>query len=472
MKTLDFLLLFLSLGLLLSCASSRETNIERGAGYTYEVGKPELYASAYGFIDQEQGPTLTLRAEIIKNSLSFTKNGDSLSAEFALDFQIQDQDNPENIIQTVRVQRSINIASKKEIQSSRATIVIERQIQVEPSEYRIVANIEDLNTDQSVMQSFEAYIPKTETDAYTLSKIQMYGKQIGDKQWQPIHTYDVKGRLDSLRFVFQVLSGNTDKRMTLNSRLLRFKSDTSHARPMHYADYSTSSIEYKGIDYDEETEIQSNQRILTDYGSVFIEYKFANQERGNYRFEVTATRGEKENEVYKGRAFGIKSRNFPAIETPREMARPLAYLMNEDKHKDLMSISDSDSLKREIDRFWLKNIGNASKARKVIELYYDRVVQANKQFSNFKEGWKTDFGMIYVLFGPPWYTDDGLKEITWFYSYNRSNPEYRYHFDQPKLKNEFFPFYHYILERYNAYYTVEYMQQELWLTGQILTRRI
>ena len=472
MKIYNILLVFLTPLLLLSCASSQEANIERGSNFNFKAGQPELYASAFGYIDEDQGPTLTLRAEIIKNTLSFKKDGDSLSAEFALDFQIQDQDNPENIIQTVRIQRTITVASDNSIPSSREAITIERQLQVDPSRYQIVASMQDLNNDQSVTQRFETYIPKTETEAYTLSNIQMYGKQIGDKQWQPINTYSVRGRVDSLRFVFQIIGGDNGERMTLNSTLLRFKSDTSHARSMHFADYSSSSIEYKGIDYDEETEIQSTQRILTDYNSVFIEYKFANQERGNYRFEVTATKGNKKNDVYKGRAFGIKSKNFPSIQTPREMARPMAYLMNEDNYEDLISISDSDSLKQAIDRFWLKHIGNASKAKKVIELYYDRVEQANKQFSNFKEGWKTDFGMIFVLFGPPWYTDDGLKEMTWFYSYNRSNPEYRYHFDQPKLQNEFFPFQHYVLDRINGYYNVEYSQQQLWLTGQILTRRI
>jgi GWxTD domain-containing protein len=146
--------------------------------------------------------------------------------------------------------------------------------------------------------------------------------------------------------------------------------------------------------------------------------------------------------------------------------------MKRDEYEDLMAISDTDSLKRAIDRFWLKNIGNASKAKNVLQLYYERVEQANKQFSNFKEGWKTDFGMIYILFGPPWYTEDHLKEEIWFYSYNRENPEYRFQFEQPKQKNRYYPFYHFLLERHGFYYTRHHIQQQLWLSGQILTRRI
>jgi|AntDeeMinimDraft_5_1070356.scaffolds.fasta_scaffold47367_1 hypothetical protein len=43
-------------------------------------------------------------------------------------------------------------------------------------------------------------------------------------------------------------------------------------------------------------------------------------------------------------------------------------------------------------------------------------------FFNFKEGWKTDPGMMYILFGPPWYVDRRLDQMQWSYSYNRSDP--------------------------------------------------
>lgn len=453
-----------------SCGSTKQANIKRGTGYNFKAGHPEFRISSFGFIDEQEGPILRLKAEIVKGSLIYKQNGDSLSANISVDFQVINQEGSENVIGNKHVERTISSADKN-ISSSRETINLEYSPQVDPGNYRIAINVKDLNSDKDLTQETETYIPATEEGDYTLSSIQMYGKQNGDKSWDAIHTYDVKGRIDSLRFVFQVISDKTDKQMRLNSRLLRFKSDTGYTRAMHYSNYSPSSIEYKGIDYDRETEIQSNQRILTNYSSVFIEYKFANRERGNYRFEVTAQKEEDE-ELYKGRDFGVKSKNYPAVNSTRELARPLYYLMGKGDHEELMAISDVDSLKREMDRFWLKNIGNAHKASDVIEMYYQRVEEANKQFSNFKEGWKTDLGMIYILFGPPWYTQNRLKELYWSYSYNREDPEYNYRFYQPKLNNEFFPFYHYLLERHNFYYTVQYLQRELWLTGQILTRQL
>lgn len=454
----------------ISCSTSRNPDIERGTGYNFKAGFPEFRTSAYGFIDEDEGPMLNIETEIVKNSLIFKKDGDSLSASYALELQVQDINNSDNVVTSKRLEDKIT-APTDDFIDSREALTLEYILPVDPGQYRVVAHITDLNSDKNMAQTVETTIPDIETGDYSLSNIQMYGKEKGQEEWETINTYDVKGSVDSLRFIFQVITDQSEQPMQVNSRLLRFESDTSYTRPMHFSNFSPSSIEYKGIDYDEEEEIQSSQRTLNDYGSTFIEYKFPHQQRGNYRFEVNAQRGEQE-EAYKARAFGVKSENYPTINTAREMARPLVYLMGEGDHEDLMEHSNPDTLKKEVDRYWLKTIGSSSKAREVIEMYYQRVEEANKQFANFKEGWKTDLGMIYILFGAPWYTEDRLKQLTWYYSYNHSDPEYSYRFEQPKMNNRYYPFNHYLLQRHNNYYTVQYMQRELWLTGQILTRQI
>jgi GWxTD domain-containing protein len=470
MKNIFQYFLLFSSALIISCSTSRNLDIERGTGYNFKAGHPEFRTSAFGYEDEEDGTTLEVEAEIVKGSLIFKEESDTLQAQISIQYQVQDLDDSDNIVVSEQLEKTIK-STDQAINTTRETIDLSFSHQVDPSHYKVLVSITDLNTKKNITQSVETEIPETQKGEYNLSNVQMYGKINDQGGWEPISTYDVKGKVDSLRFVFQVISPQSEKRMQVRSRLLRFESDTLYPRPMHYSNYSPSSIEYKGIDYDEETELQSNQRILTDYSSTFIEYKFANRDRGNYRFEVNAQRGEEE-ALFKARDFGVKSKNYPAISSAREMAKPLIYLMGEGDHEEMMKISNSDSLKKEVDKFWLKNIGNTNQARQVIEMYYQRVEEANKQFSNFKEGWKTDLGMIYILFGAPWYTEDHLKELVWYYSYNHSDAEYSYYFDQPKLKNKYFPFFHFLFQRSNFYYTVQYQQRQLWLSGQILTRQI
>src|SRR5699024_3902401 len=467
MNAYKSLLLLLLISFMISCSTSRNPNINRGSGYNFKSGYPEFRTSAYGFIDQDEGATLQIGAEIIKGSLIYKSEEDTLRAQLNIQYQIQDLDDSKNVIVSEQERRTVN-STDPNISNSRKTVDLQYTHHIDPGHYRILFSITDRNTNKHITQSVETNIPEIKKGDYDLSNIQIYVK-IKGQDWEKIHTYDVKGKIDSLRFVFQVISPQTEKRMQIRSRLVRFKSDTGYTRPMHFSNYSPSSIEYKGIDYDEETELQTSVRTLVDYSSRFIEYKYAAPRRGKYRCEVHAQRGE-EYEIFNARDFGQKSLNYPDIKTARELARPLIYLMGEGDHEEMMKISDPDSLKAAVDRFWLKNIGNQNKARQVIKKYYQRVVEANKQFSNFKEGWKTDLGMIYILFGPPWYVEDHLKTLAWYYSYNHSDSEYSYYFKQPKLKNKYYPFYHYILQRNNYYYTVQYQQRQLWLKGLILTR--
>ncbi|MDX1639621.1 MAG: GWxTD domain-containing protein, partial [Balneolaceae bacterium] len=154
---------------------------------------------------------------------------------------------------------------------------------------------------------------------------------------------------------------------------------------------------------------------------------------------------------------------------PEELAAPLAYLMGRRDYERLISIENSDSLRSAIDNFWLSNIEDADRARRVIALYYERVEEANKQFSNFKEGWKTDMGMIYILFGPPLFTKRYLGGWIWSYSYDIANPEYHFRFIRPRTRRDpSFPFDHYLLERESGSFNIQSRQIHLWLSGNIL----
>lgn len=459
---------------LAGCARSFNPDIERGSGYLFRDGYPEVRFSAIGFLDEQDEPGINVAADIVYGSLIYKKNdaNDSLMARIAIDVQILDQENSSNIIKTNRFDFTIE-RDDPNIVYSQDVFTFEERIPVEPGKYEVSFTLVDQISGKQITGSTETFIPDPKNNVASLTSIRMLGKDVDTEgsEWIPITTYDVQGKVDSLRFIFQVTNNSSKEPMTVRAELIRFESDTTIARPMHYNNYSPSTIQYKGIDFGDRTVIQSTTRKLTQAGSVLIEFKFPQQPRGNYRFEVRSE-PTKDTELFKARDFGVKSMNYPSIQSSREMAQPLAYLMDGGDYEEMMRINDPDSLKQAVDRFWLKHIGNSSKTRSVIRMYYERVEEANKQFSNFKEGWKTDTGMIYILFGPPWYVEQHLDQMIWSYAYNRNDPEYNYHFHQPKLQSEFYPFASYLLRRNQYYFQIQYQQLQLWLSGQILNRSI
>jgi GWxTD domain-containing protein len=80
------------------------------------------------------------------------------------------------------------------------------------------------------------------------------------------------------------------------------------------------------------------------------------------------------------------------------MIEPLAYLATEN---ELNKMRAAERPKMALDEFWIKCGGNVEKARELIRIYYTRVLYANYYFTSYKEGWRTERGMIYLLYGPP-----------------------------------------------------------------------
>jgi GWxTD domain-containing protein len=427
--------------------------------------------STIGLLDENNIPSIAVTTDIVYGSLIYKSDNDTLTADVSVEIQIKPQ-NDNKSGKTEHFNHSLT-ETDPDVKHRQSVFTIERNIKVDPGQYSVVLVLTDQNSGKSATREAHTFIPDPQEEVSALTDIRLMGKDMddADTNWFPITTYDVPGRIDSLKFVFQVTNNKANAPLNVQAELNRFKSDASAAHPLHYANLTMSNVKNRGIEYDETETIQTTQRIINQPGSVLIQFGFPKQEHGNYRFHVQA-KNETGDDLFKAREFGIKSENYPALKTAKELAEPLIYLMGKNEHEELMAISDPDSLKEMVDRYWLRNVGNKHKARSVIELFYERVEEANKQFSNFKEGWKTDMGMIYILFGPPWYVDRRLDEMQWMYSYNRLDPKYNFYFKRSKLKTEYYPFDSYVLHRDHRYFTLQYQQISLWLSGHILTRQI
>ncbi|PKD42995.1 GWxTD domain-containing protein [Rhodohalobacter barkolensis] len=468
-KLLTGLLLFL--GIMLSgCVRSSNPDVERGSLFQFQDGYPELRSSSIGFLSEQDQPLINVTTDVVLGSLIYSTEDDKRLANITLEIRILQLDG--DFTKTVR--RDFEIESDFEgTYISQEVFTNEEIIEVVPGTFEVNITVLDQSSGRASSQESEATIPNPEDPEINLTTIRLSGKnlELVQEQFSPITTYTIPAKIDSLKFEFQVTNNDLDDPLTIDARLLKYPADTSYARPMNFNNYSPSSLPYIGVDMRRAEEIDSNVRRLDQPGSVLIEFKYPLLERGTYRFEVETTDIDGET-LYRGRDFSVVGENYPSVMSARELAEPLIYLMDRRDHERMMEIQDPDSLKEAVDRFWLSNVRNMNQARSVINLYYDRVEQANKQFTTFKEGWKTDMGMIYVLFGPPWYVDRYLNTMQWSYSYDRNDPQYNFTFQRPNLKNEFFPFDNYLLQRNQGYFNVQYRQVQLWLTGGILTNRL
>lgn len=154
--------------------------------------------------------------------------------------------------------------------------------------------------------------------------------------------------------------------------------------------------------------------------------------------------------------------NFDSFYSYMGMIEPLKYICTSAEY---LSLSTAENKREAVESFWLKVGGSKERSRVVIEEYYRRVELANKFFTSYKEGWKTDRGMLSIVMGLPNTIYKTKNGETWIYgtpsnmmmsltfNFNKENTD--------KNNND------YQLVRYRTYRDYWYRACESWRQGRI-----
>lgn len=161
-----------------------------------------------------------------------------------------------------------------------------------------------------------------------------------------------------------------------------------------------------------------------------------------------------------GQSFRVTSPYFPEVGTLSEFAGPIRYLSTTDEWNQLLS---NEFSKKEIDRFWLKVAQTEDRAKRIIKSYYNQVALANHYFTTYKEGWKTDQGMVYILYGAPDIVNVEEDRETWIYRKTAELPEIKFTF--VRVKNPFTDR-HFVLVRSKNYTKPHYQIVSQWRRGR------
>ncbi len=154
-----------------------------------------------------------------------------------------------------------------------------------------------------------------------------------------------------------------------------------------------------------------------------------------------------------GVAFRVEE-DYPKLGKLESLAGPLLYICTKQETEKLRQAGND---KKKFDQVILTITGNSERARTFMRGYFKRVEWANLYFSSYKEGWKTDRGMIYIIFGLPeevYLFDD--REI---WEYKNDNVKIRFQF--VKSPSLFDPD-NYVLIRDKKYTNTWYEMVDLW----------
>ena len=158
--------------------------------------------------------------------------------------------------------------------------------------------------------------------------------------------------------------------------------------------------------------------------------------------------------------FKISSASYPQFSDIKEIINASLYLFTK---KEKETLTNSDDPKKAYDAFWLENTNSAEKAGKMISAYFSRIKEANDLFTTYKEGWKTDMGMIYTIFGPPNKVFRSNGSVLWVYekTYEMPSLQFNYYLKSKNLDSEYFE-----LERNIKYQNTWFRAIDLWRKGR------
>ncbi|WP_460911482.1 GWxTD domain-containing protein [Spirosoma areae] len=158
----------------------------------------------------------------------------------------------------------------------------------------------------------------------------------------------------------------------------------------------------------------------------------------------------------------VADKRYPKLTRPEKLIKPVLYMSTSTEIGELNQAQDT---KKAFDKYWLSLMsGNEDVAKKTLKAYFNRVEEANRLFTSYKEGWKTDKGMIYIVLGAPDRVQRNREREVWVYNRRANVSEVNFTF--AKKPNQFVED-HYELVRYIEYQPIWYPIVEAWRTGAI-----
>ena len=233
---------------------------------------------------------------------------------------------------------------------------------------------------------------------------------------------------------------------------IQLKSINPHSEPVYvyyYAQYFDEAVPPMII----EDQRASKGLTIDSVFTVPLDETFSLEREGLYFFQ-------KDSSSAKGISIRVQDAYYPLAKTIDSVLEPLIYIST---RTETEAIRNARNPRKAFEDYWINLVKIPNLATSTVKKYYERVEAANYLFTNFEEGWKSDMGMIYIVYGPPNDVYKSEEIIDWVYNRDLNMPVIRFSFY--KVKNVFTD-HHYTLLRKKSYDKNWFKSVELWRDGK------
>jgi GWxTD domain-containing protein len=267
--------------------------------------------------------------------------------------------------------------------SSGSYSLVQRSIELAPGAYKITLICRDL----------ESRVTRTVVKQLTVSDYTKPGLQLSD-----IMIVSKLVEKEGRKSITPSISGNVG-----------ILTDPIHLFFEAYNEPKLDSVKFVStvLTPHNETALKTDTTIalLPGRNQVFLRVDQTSLPIGEYRIYVQAYAAGKSDQplATTSRAFVVRWNALPkSVKNLDEAVEELVYIAKEKELDYIKAAPTPEEKQKRFMEFWKKRDPNPNTIRnEKMERYYARVDYANKHFKHYREGWRTDMGMVYIRFGPP-----------------------------------------------------------------------
>lgn len=370
---------------------------------------PEFSVDALSF---SSGDSLTSRVDVYihvpYDAIQFVKKNDKFSASYEVTLNFLAEDN--SSVSEKMWTETVNVPVFDYTENLKAFSLTQRSIDITPGIYTLRSQVRD-NESKKVFHVIKKIIVGN-----------YYQRILALSDVMLVNRTDSEGER---RTISPNITGNIGE----NNNSFSIFFEVYSARPADSIRLHYTIVDAKGKEVFSKFQ---RYRLVGNRSQIITRFDSTQYSSGLYQLNIEArstSAGQDELPALKQRTFIVRWGNMPISISDLKLAvRQLKYIA---KEKEIEAFDDAktDQEKRRLfDEFWLRRDPNPStKRNEYMEEYYGRVEYANKNFSHYQQGWNTDMGMVFILFGSPnnveqhpFDVDSKPYEIWSYYDYNRS----------------------------------------------------
>ena len=316
-------------------------------------------------------------------SLAFVKAEDGYVASFEVTIQLFDSTG--RLFSEKVWTEEVRASTFEQAGSSQGYNLTERVFDLPPGRFSLVTIVRDNETRQANRITREIQVPDFYRSRFALSNILLVSKVTengGKKTIVPHVSSNVGGLSEGFYAFFEAYNRDALEEVTITTEV-----------------YDPKGVLVSGQ--------KTQQRLVADRNQVFVRVDNSSLTMGDYVLRIQAQVPGEDSIPHSlastQRPFVVRWRGMPvAFKDLKDAIEQLQYIANaEDVDQINEATTDEEQRKRFLE-FWRRRDPNPNTVRnEAMEEYYAKVEYANAHFQHYIEGWRTDMGMVYIIFGAP-----------------------------------------------------------------------